>query len=378
MRNGRWSGSGVARAEDEGLVQIFVPLEYKGDWKHFLGVVSHLFLNDSPEFTVAKARQLVTQAHKPHAPLADISLCWEALGPDIIPTIAPLLTDPDPDIAYAATRAAAFLGDIPARHELLRIAGDYTQHYQIEAVQTLGALPNSPDTFHMLRTLLSSDKADVRIEAYRILAEANDESIISNRIGDSFYMDMVPGSGPPLVYATTTGVPRIAIFGHNLALRTPITFTAMDERFTSFLQRRDESVDDVLSRSAAAKPGPLAQRQRPGRNRRPTGRKRAGSGQHLHFQFQRCGCDRAAPGRFARCLRRGFSGRSMAALFRLEHPQLATESWTSIPQDTEAGRPQGGGMVGVPTGPVNAVAAPATQPAAPKTAGAEAASGVGG
>ena len=34
----------VAKAENEALVLIYVPPQYKGNWKHFLGVVSHLYI----------------------------------------------------------------------------------------------------------------------------------------------------------------------------------------------------------------------------------------------------------------------------------------------------------------------------------------------
>ena len=55
----------VAKAENEELVEAFVPPQYKGDWKHFLGVVSHLYLNQSPEFQARKARELVALAKRP-------------------------------------------------------------------------------------------------------------------------------------------------------------------------------------------------------------------------------------------------------------------------------------------------------------------------
>ena len=35
-----------------------------------------------------------------------------------------------------------------------------------------------------------------------------------------------------MVYATSTGVPRIAVIGRQVSLRTPVTFTAMDMRLS--------------------------------------------------------------------------------------------------------------------------------------------------
>ncbi len=47
----------VAKAENQGLVLVYVPPQYKGDWKHFLGVVSHIYLNQSPAFLAGKLRR---------------------------------------------------------------------------------------------------------------------------------------------------------------------------------------------------------------------------------------------------------------------------------------------------------------------------------
>ncbi len=239
----------VAKAENEGLVLVYVPPQYKGDWKHFLGVVSHLYLNQSPEFLAARLRLLVEKAHDPNVSLADISLCWEAMGPEALPSFEPLISDPDPDVAFAAARAAAFLGDAPAREALAQMALDPAQHNQLEAVRILGELSDSPEIDHLMAQLLDSDRADVRIEAYRLLVSSPDmqtesrdgESdaqvrhhygIVTYNIAHRFLLDIVPSQGPPMVYATSTGVPRIAVIGHQLTLETPLTFTAMDMRLS--------------------------------------------------------------------------------------------------------------------------------------------------
>ncbi len=304
-------------------------------------------MNDSTEFTIPKARQLVEEAHKPNAPLADISLCWEAMGPDILPVISPVMTDPNPEIAFAATRAAAFLHDVPARQELLRIASDSTQRFQIEAVQTLGALPNTPDMLHMLRQLLDSDKADVRIEAYRILAENDDEGIITHPILDSFYLDIIPSAGPPLVYATNTGVPRIAVFGHNVSLATPITFTAVDDRLS--ISSSDGTSLLTLFYRDPTRRQPLNVKVQ---NDLPMIVARLGGDGPLDedsfsltFNDVVAIVQRLVDGHQA--YGQTLTGESVAAVFQLEHPQLASDSWISIPDDSDTGRPQGGGIVPV-------------------------------
>jgi hypothetical protein len=357
----------VAKAENQGLVLIYVPPQYKGDWKHFLGVVSHLYLNQSPEFLAARLRQLVEKAHDPNVSLADISLCWEAMGPEALPSFEPLISDPDPDIAFAAARAAAFLGDSPARQALAQMALDPAQHNQLEAVRILGELPDSPEIDHLMAQLLDSDRADVRIEAYRLLvgspdmqAEPSDDKadnevrhhygIVTYNIAHRFLLDIVPSQGPPMVYATSTGVPRLAIIGHQLSLQTPLTFTAMDMRLSisssdgtkllTMFYRDPLSPDPVKVDTHNDLPEILAR----------LGGEGPSDGQQFNLSF----ADVVAIAQQMVTSHEVYGvnladNSRVEGIFQLERPILESDDWTSIPNENTEGRPQGDS--GVVTGP---------------------------
>ncbi|HEY7090435.1 MAG TPA: flagellar basal body P-ring protein FlgI [Tepidisphaeraceae bacterium] len=223
----------VAAAKDEAIIAIYVPERYATDWDHFAQVVTHTFLNATPDFAVIKAKQLGEEALKPDAPLLDISYCWEALGPTALPFITPLMTNDKQEVAYASARAAAFLGDATAQTVLMDMARISGHPFQISAVQTLGKLPPSPEINQMLRTLLDTDQTLVRLEAYRALASHDDPSIISKKIGDGkFTLDIVPSQGPPIIYASRTGAPRIAVIGNHPKMNLPIVFSSMNNQFT--------------------------------------------------------------------------------------------------------------------------------------------------
>ncbi len=223
-------GYGVAFAQDEGIVKVFIPRRVGGDWEHFMGVVNHLYLDDSPEFTARMARELADEAVKPNAPLLDISFGWEALGKGALPFVAPLTTHRSMEVAFAATRAAAYLGDAGALSNLVSIAQTRDNPFRLGAVQVMGAMPDSQSLRSSLRGLLKADQALVRIEAYRILADRADPSIYSKVIGQNkFILDVIPGGGSPLVYASRQGTPRLAIFGDQTAVAMPVVFTALDE-----------------------------------------------------------------------------------------------------------------------------------------------------
>ena len=163
----------------------------------------------------------------------DISYCWEAIGTPALENIEPLLASDRPDIAFAAARAAAYIGSEPAAiATLVRIATTKGNPFQINAIQVLGDLPTSPVVDVELRKLLDSDENLVRIEAYKVLAAKNDSSIYSQAIGDKYMLDIVPSERPSIIYASRTGEPRIAIIGAKPSLNLPAMFTALDDQLS--------------------------------------------------------------------------------------------------------------------------------------------------
>jgi flagellar basal body P-ring protein FlgI len=231
------SSKKVANAVDEGLVNVYVPKAYANDWQHFAGIVRHLYMQgDSPEFAAMQARKLADAAVQPGAYLEEISYAWEGLGKPALYALTPLLSSEKPDVQFAAARAAAFLDDPAGVPVLISIANSQGNPFRVNAVQVLGQLPGTPGVDRMCRTLLDSDQATVRVEAYKLLAKHEDPSVYSRWVKDKgrevFALDLVHSSGKPLIYASSQGVPRIAIFGSETQLELPLVFTSMDDRLT--------------------------------------------------------------------------------------------------------------------------------------------------
>jgi hypothetical protein len=224
----------IAAAQDEGVVHLYVPQRYRGDWEHFAGVVSHLYLNGSSEFSTMKAKQLADEAVKPGSPMREISYALEGLGKWALPVIREreLMSHSDPDVAYGAARAAAHLEDPSAPQVLVNMARKTGHPFQINAIQTLGALRSSPAINEVLRPLLNSPETLVRLETYRMLARNNDNAVFSQIIQEQFVLDYVRSDGPPVVYATRRGEPRIAVIGNRPSINLPVTFTSMDGRLS--------------------------------------------------------------------------------------------------------------------------------------------------
>lgn len=228
----------VASAKDEAILHLTVPESYKGDWERFVGVVMNLYIDGTPESLVTRAKVLAGEAVKKDAPLRNISFAWEGMGAVALPAIAPLMSAENAeDVQFAAARAAAFIGDPGAQTALLRIASTESHRFQIDAVRTLGAIPPTPTLTSAMRKLINSPSTLVRIEAYKVLAANRSPLVVSVVLPEAgrderFVLDLVQSDQPMLVYATRSGVPRIALIGREAEIRTPITFTALDDRLS--------------------------------------------------------------------------------------------------------------------------------------------------
>lgn len=235
----RFQDKTVAAAHDGGVIQIYVPYDYHGDWDRFSKLVTHVYLDGSPAHLAAMASKLAAAARKPNAMLEDISYCFEGIGPTALPMLTPLLTDKRPEVVFAAARAAVYIGDPSgaATLTLFNIARDSRDPFQLNAVEALGGLPPSSSVNQMMRELLDNDRNIIRIAAYKVLARNHDPSIISRVVtGDpsnqKYILDIVPSRGAPIIYASRTGMPRIAIIGAMPEVTTPIMFSTMNERLT--------------------------------------------------------------------------------------------------------------------------------------------------
>jgi hypothetical protein len=273
----------VAEAQDEGYINLYVPVSYHGNWEHFVSVANHLYVGVNPGTAAIKAQELCQEAKKPGALLEDISYALEGLGPVALPYLTPLLASPEPDVRYAAARAGAFLGNMAAEDALIKIAQTAGHPFRVNAIIALGELPNDAEMDRALATCLDSDESLVRINAYKVLAAAGDGHVTPMRIGDSFWLDVVDSKGPPLIYATRTGEPRLAVFGARTGLNGPLTFAAFDTQLTITTNSQNPGVLSIFYRGDEL-PAPVSTRSHA--NVAELAARLGGSGdERLHFSY---------------------------------------------------------------------------------------------
>ncbi len=218
--------SGIAAAQDEALISVRMPesgpwaARGPDDWRHFLGVVLHLyFAGGNGGYAAQQAEELVafaTDTNRTEDELLALSYAWEGLGKPILPQLEPLIDDPDPAVAFYAARAAAHLEDPAAPDALVRMAGEKWNPYNVKATRELGKIPHSQRVARAVRRLLDEDVAgspQVRLAAYETLVRMGDPIVREEVVGEAFALHTTPGRGTPIAYASRSGRPTIALIG---------------------------------------------------------------------------------------------------------------------------------------------------------------------
>lgn len=245
-------GEKVAAAQDEGVVVLRRPESFAHDWQHFINVATLLYRDTgTPEAADRVAGGLAEAAMDPDRTpeeLMVISYAWEGLGRSALAQVAPLLSDPNPAVAFYAARAAANAGDAAGVDTLVAIANDPNDPYNVSAAEELGGLSkgmarnSGASLIRRVRQLLAAPSKSVRIAAYESLLELGDESMFSARVGEQFYLDVVPGGDTPFIYATRTGTPRIAIIGGHPELTDTAFASIFGARLTISREGGDQPV----------------------------------------------------------------------------------------------------------------------------------------
>lgn len=223
----------IADATSPSFVQLRIPEEYAEDAGHFLSLVRALYLTSDPSFEAARARALAEEIVSPSAPHALIASAWEGLGRSALPVVTELYAHAKNYVSFHAAVAGLRLDDHLACDVLSAQAGDAAGEYRFPAIRALGEASRMGSAAVALRKLLYDDDPRVQIAAYEALARRGDSSIDSRAVGgDNFTLEQVRGGVNPMVYARRTGVRKIALFGDDLKVQTPLFYRAPDGSVT--------------------------------------------------------------------------------------------------------------------------------------------------
>ncbi len=228
----------IADVQSDSIISLNIPPDFTNEPSEFIDLVKHMFIEQEvPGFTERKAAELIAALHNdPHAPLPEISRALQALGRSIVPDyLQPQYTSTNPTIRFWTGRAGAALNDVGGMVVLEEFANDETSPFREQAVKSIVNISNAGDTIRatlsLMRLVNSSDTAD-RIAGYTGLVRVGSRAIRTYQVSKKFFLDIVPSDGPPLIYATQTGTPRIALIGHNLRLPKDAFYVSPDNLLT--------------------------------------------------------------------------------------------------------------------------------------------------
>ncbi len=264
-------GRDVAKAKDEAIVELRLPntgdFSPRGpdDWQNFVGVATHLYLSSSSDYSARQAEvlaEVAKAADGDEAVLLGVSRAWQAMGVDALSAVVPLLTDSDPAVSFYAARTAAHLKQMYGNRALQAIAGDRSHPYNVAAARELGRVPPSTAVRRLTRDLLNASAAgndQVRIAAYESLLRLGlgQTGVNERAVGDNFILHLTPGDGNPIVYATRTGRPTIAVIGglrptaEVPRLSAPLLLSLFGDRLT-IARSEGEDVVRMFQREARA------------------------------------------------------------------------------------------------------------------------------
>jgi len=258
----------AARGVDESMILVTIPQRFKDRRDDFLELISHMTIDQSyPEvYSQRYAKAVETQAYLAN----DMSWCLEALGERALPQIRQLYDHPEAAPRLAALRAGAGLKDPRSVDALSNIAINGPESLRTEAIRLLTRIEDSMIPDQVLRSLLESDKLNIRVEAYEGLMErainarkrqlarslgdqgraaagssqfeqqidvlarvqlpADPVRGVSRKlIAGKFFLDTVP-FGDPLIYITQHKEPRVVLFGSDQYVNTPLLASAWSDR----------------------------------------------------------------------------------------------------------------------------------------------------
>ncbi len=228
----------AAEAVSAGYVELHTPPGLARQAERFRQVVAQLYVDNRPTVMEQKLGELVRQAAAGGDTLERIAATWEGVGRNAVPSLQPFYLNPNPTLSFYAARTGLRLGDVTAVPVLGGIAASAANELRILVIDELGNC-DSPQAALHLAPVLSDPDAAVRIAAYEAILQRGHPAIrsvtfrhILDQSQINFILDIVDSSGPPLIYARRTRLPRLAVFGARMPITPPVFYVRPDESLT--------------------------------------------------------------------------------------------------------------------------------------------------
>jgi hypothetical protein len=218
----------TAHGESDEAIRIRVPPSYYDDTATFVELVRYTTIRqDAAERVAMTVRRYLLENP---AMSNTAAWRWEALGPRALPVIRDLYDEPAELPRLAALRAGARLDDPLVTPHLIEMVESGSPESRRRALELLSGMGVDPRIDNALQQLLNDDDLQVRLGAYEALVERRGPGVERVAVDGKFALDIVD-SDKPMIYISQAGLPRLAVFGADLQVTTPLTVTAWSKRF---------------------------------------------------------------------------------------------------------------------------------------------------
>jgi flagellar basal body P-ring protein FlgI len=218
----------TARGESAEAIIITVPPSFYDDTGTFVELVRYTTVRQDAAERVAMTVRRYLLDNPAMASAA--AWRWEALGPRALPIVRGLYDEPQELPRLAALRAGARLDDPLVTPHLIAMAESGSADVRRRAIELLAGMGIDPRIDLALQGLLNDDDLEVRLASYEALVERRGAAVERFIVDGKFVVDVVE-TDKPMLYITQAGLPRLAIFGARLSVKTPLTVTAWSKRF---------------------------------------------------------------------------------------------------------------------------------------------------
>jgi len=205
-------GSGTAEALSPAVISFRIPAEYRRRRLRFVSMIAATYLDQTQEWIEARTNTLVHQLAVGDKK-EDSEVALEAMGRESLAKLGELLQDSDEEVRLRAARCMLNLGDDRGFATLREIALDPKSQRRLDGLDALVLGAPRNDAAALAQQLLRDSEPAIVIGAYERLRQLDDPSVVPARVGRSFYVEQVPGTGHKAIYVTRSGDPRIVLFG---------------------------------------------------------------------------------------------------------------------------------------------------------------------
>ncbi|MFH1615870.1 MAG: flagellar basal body P-ring protein FlgI [Planctomycetota bacterium] len=247
-------GEGVAQSKGPGLIYLTPPESYRNAKQRFARLVSMAYLGSDEQMMANRITRFASDLQSSdNKNLSEAAL--EAIGKPALPALQELLSSQNEEVRLRAARCMLNIGSNAGLNVLSDIAMRGSINHRVAAIDAIGSAASRNNAIAILGKFLGEESFDVSFAAYQQLRRLDDISIISERIGDNFDLDIVTAHGPKIIYVSRSSAPKIVLFGAPIYCEKNIFIRSSDETIT--INATDQTDYVSIIRTRPERSGPL-------------------------------------------------------------------------------------------------------------------------